>query len=298
MNILITGAWKGTPAQFDEIRSMGHTVVEMSDERAALPCGYAEVDAVICNGLFLHHPIERFTALRYIQLTSAGLDRVPLEYVRQHGITLCNARGVYSAPMAEFAVAAMLYFYKQLPLFAANRSKRHWEKCRAVRELVGKTVCIVGCGSVGNACAERFGALGCRVTGVDVSPREDVRYEKMYPTAALLEALACTDAVVLTVPLTEQTQYLIDAAALAALRDGCVLVNIARGAVIETESLIAALSERRLYAALDVFEQEPLGEDSPLWDMENVLITPHNSFVGDGNAERMWAVIRENLRKI
>ena len=295
MNLLITGAWKGTARQIAEIRSMGHTVTEMPDERGEVPCDCAEVEGVICNGLFLYHSIEAFTSLRYIQLTSAGLDRVPLDYVQKKEIVLHNARGVYSAPMAEFALAAVLYFYKQLPLFADNRSKRHWEKCREVRELDGKTVCIVGGGSVGNACAERFGALGCRVTGVDVSPREDGRYEKMYATAALHEVLALADAVVLTVPLTEQTRYLIDAAALAALRDGCVLVNIARGGVVDTEALIAELRKGRLFAALDVFEQEPLDVSSPLWELENVLLTPHNSFVGDGNADRMWAVIRENL---
>ncbi len=295
MNLLITGAARPTPSALDGLRADGHTVWFLQNEQDALPLPAEEIEGVVANGLFLHHDITCFSALRYIQLTAAGLDRVPLDYVREHGITLHNAAGVYSIPMAEFAVAAVLSLYKQLAFFRTAQSARRWDKHRGLRELFGKRVCIVGCGNVGTECAKRFTALGCIVCGVDLSPRCDAAYAVIHPLSALQEVLATADIVVLTVPLTADTRHLIGADELALLKDEAVLVNIARGAVVDTEALTAALNARPLYAVLDVFPDEPLSPDSPLWDHERVLITPHNSFVGEGNGERLWALIQNNL---
>ncbi|MBE6758397.1 MAG: hydroxyacid dehydrogenase [Ruminococcaceae bacterium] len=295
MNLLVTGAARPTETQLDSLRAMGHTVWFLQNEHEALPLPTEEVEGVVANGLFLHHDITRFTALRYIQLTAAGLDRVPVDHVRAHNITLHNAAGVYSIPMAEFATAAVLCLYKQLTFFRTAQTAHRWDKHRGLRELFGKRVCIVGCGNVGTACAKRFAALGCTVCGVDLFERKDVAYSVMHPLADLHAALAAADIVVLTVPLTEDTRHLIGEKELALLQDEAVLVNIARGAVVDTAALASAVSVRPLYAVLDVFEEEPLSPDSPLWDNERVLITPHNSFVGEHNGERLWMLIQNNL---
>jgi phosphoglycerate dehydrogenase-like enzyme len=295
MNLLITGAWRHTPAQLDTLRQMGHTLLEMPDERGELPCSPDWVEGVICNGLFLYHPIESFTSLTYVQLTSAGLDRMPMAYAAEKGITVHNARGVYSIPMAEFALASVLSVYKESRHFAAAQSGRRWDKHRGLRELYGKRVCIVGCGSVGTECAVRFAAMGCEVVGVDLFPREDEHYAVMLPIGGLDTALMTADVLVLTLPLTEETYHLMNRERLGLLPDGCVLVNIARGGILDTEALAEALQKRPITAVLDVFEEEPLGEDSPLWGMDNAVLTPHNSFVGEGNPERLWGVIRRNL---
>ena len=179
MKLLITGAWKCTSEQLNQIETMGHSVIFMQNEKDELPCLYEEVEGVICNGLFLSHPIEKFTSLRYIQLTSAGFDRVPVDYVQAHGIAIHNARGVYSIPMAEFAISGVLQLYKQSRFFYENQKKSVWGKHRGVLELYEKTVCIVGCGNVGTECAKRFQAFGCNVIGVDLYPREDNAYEKI-----------------------------------------------------------------------------------------------------------------------
>ncbi len=295
MNLLITGAWRYTAEQKNILQKQGYSVIDMPDERGALPCDPSEVDAVICNGLFLYHPIESFTALKKIQLTSAGLDRVPINYVEQHDISINSARGVYSVPMAEFALSAVLRFYKQIDFFAANQREHRWDKHRGLRELAGKTVCIVGCGSVGTECAKRFAAMGCEVVGVDAYPREDTAYTAMLPTPALRTALLRADIAVLTLPLTDKTRHVIGRDELAAMPDGGVLVNIARGGVLDTEALVDETRNGRLSAALDVFEDEPLPPDSPLWELSNVTVTPHNSFVGEGNGTRMWEIIRKNF---
>ena len=293
MNILITGAWQQAEDHIDEIKAMGHNVFFMQYEKDELPCEYDEVEGVICNGLFLHHQIEKFTKLRYIQLTSAGYDRIPMDYVAAHNIVINNARGVYSIPMAEFAVCGVLQIYKQSRFFCENQRSHKWEKHRGLTELLGKTVCIVGCGSVGTECAKRFRAFGCKVIGVDVDEKQDGNYDEIVQLNRFDDTLRITDVVVLTIPLTKETKHLINSDRLKCLKPTAILVNIARGAVVDTMALIECLQEQKILGAvLDVFEEEPLSEDSPLWDMDNVILTPHVSFVGDRNGERLAEVIK------
>lgn len=295
MNLLLTGAWAGAKENIGTLEAMGHAVQFIQFEKDPLPCDPSWVEGIVCNGLFLNHPIEQFTNLRYIQVTSAGLDRVPMDYVTAHGIEIRNARGVYSVPMAEFAVAGVLNLYKQMRFFGENQKAHRWEKHRGLMELARKTVCIAGCGSVGTECAKRFAAFGCTVTGVDLYPRVDPAYAEMVHLKELDCMLQEADILILTLPLTEETRNMIDARRLSLLKENAVLVNIARGGVIDSQALEKALPNLG-GAVLDVFETEPLGEDSPLWDMENVIVTPHNSFVGEGNGERLSKVILENLR--
>ena len=298
MKLLITGAWNFTSEQLNQINSIGHTVVFMQNEKDELPCKYEEIEGAICNGLFLYHSIEKFSSLKYIQLTSAGFDRVSMDYVQSNGIKIYNARGVYSIPMAEFAISGVLQLYKQSKFFYKKQENRVWEKGRNLLELYGKTVCIVGCGNVGTECAKRFKAFGCKVIGVDLYPRQDDAYEKIYSLNDLDNCLENADIVVLTLPLTKETKYMMNANRFKVMKNGSVLVNIARGQVVDEQALLKALDEKLLGAVLDVFEQEPLSIESPLWQKENVIITPHNSFVGDGNNERLFNVILENLCKV
>ena len=296
MNLLVTGAWSDGKNCIAELEAMGHTVTFMQFEKDALPCSYDWAEGVICNGLFLTHPIEQFTNLRYIQLTSAGFDRVDMDYVKSHGIEIHNARGVYSIPMAEFALCGVLQLYKQAAFFRENQKQHLWEKHRGLLELAGKNVLIVGCGSVGNECAKRFKAFDCTITGVDLYPREDSLYSEMLPLDELDNALKQADIVVLTLPLTEQTRHLIDDSKLSLMKDSATLVNIARGAIIDTNALLNQI-DRFNGAVLDVFEEEPLNENSPLWDKQNIVLSPHNSFVGEGNGGRLREIISENLMK-
>ena len=294
MNLLVTGAWSDGKNCIAELETMGYSVIFMQYEKDELPCSYEWVEGVICNGLFLTHPIEKFTNLRYIQLTSAGFDRVDMDYVKSHGIEIHNARGVYSIPMAEFAVCGVLQIYKQAAFFRENQRNHLWEKHRGLLELAGKNVLIVGCGSVGNECAKRFKAFDCSITGVDLFPREDNLYSEMLPLDKLDNALEQADVVILTLPLTEQTRHLIDNRKLSLMKDGATLVNIARGAIIDTKAFLYHI-DRFTGAVLDVFEEEPLNENSPLWSKQNIILTPHNSFVGEGNGERLKEIIVENL---
>lgn len=296
MNLLVTGAWKCDQNQIAQLEQLGHKVVFMQFESDALPVEPQWVEGVVCNGLFLHHDIAQFSNLRHIQLTSAGFDRVPMEQIRQRQIPIFNARGVYGIPMAEFALSGVLQLYKHSRYFTENQRAHSWNKRRDLLELWGRTVCIVGCGNIGQECAKRFAAFGCRVIGVDVWEGQAPCIEKVYPVSGLQEVLPQSQIVVLTLPLTEQTRHLFDEKIIASMAPGAVLVNIARGGVVDTAALIAGLKTHLGGAVLDVLEEEPLGAESPLWDMENVILTPHNSFVGDGNTGRLNQVILENLK--
>lgn len=294
MNLLITGAWQQAKAYIPTIESKGHQVQFLQFEKDALPCDYEWVEGIIGNGIFLSHPIEKFVNLKYIQLTSAGFDRVPMQYVKEHGIEIHNAKGVFSIPMAEFAVAGVLELYKKMRFFHENQKKHNWEKHRGLLELFGKTVMIVGCGDVGAECAKRFRAFGCSVVGVNRTVRKNEAFDKIVPLSEIDMVLREVDVAVMTVALTEETNHLMNADRLKLLKSSAILVNIARGGIIDTNALIDCLPNIG-GAVLDVFEEEPLDANSPLWDSENTVITPHNSFAGERNKERLSTLVITNI---
>ena len=296
MKLLITGAWQQA-RDFLPWLEKQHEVVFLPCERDALPCDPTWIEGIIGNGIFLHHPIGQFSNLRYIQITSAGLDRVPMDAIMARGIKLNNARGVYSIPMAEYALWGVLSLYKNQVFFTENKKNHKWEKQRNLQELYGKKVCIVGCGSVGGECAKRFEAMGCTVHGIDAVVKEQAHFSRIFPEQELQDVMSRSDIIILTLPLTEQTRRLFGTKLLGAIKDGAVLVNIARGALIQTDALVTELKKGRFRAVLDVFEEEPLPSDSELWGLENVMITPHNSFVGEGNGQRLSELICHNLEE-
>lgn len=293
MNVLVTGAFQLNSEELAALESAGYKVFTHSDECA--PVEHPELyEAVVCNGLFLYNPIERFTNLRLIQLTSAGLDRVPLDYICTHSIELHNATGVYSVPMAEFAVCGILQLYKQSRFFAANQAQHKWEKHRGLLELSGKRVCILGCGDVGCEIAKRLKAFGCQITGVNRTVRVRPDFDEILPLDKLSDAATLCDILICCIALTSETRGIVNKAIFDCLPADVIFVNVARGALADEAALTAWLQNGG-YAVLDVFEEEPLPETSPLWDMENVILTPHNSFVGDGNRARLWETIGKVL---
>lgn len=294
--LLITGAWRCGEQQVQALEQMGYAVTFWPDERQAVNMDTQRFEAVICGGLFLTTPIERFPALKCIQVTSAGLDRVPLDYCKAHGITVYNAGGVYSAPMAEFVLGGILQLYKESKFFAENQAAHRWEKHRGLRELSGKTACIIGTGSVGSAIARRLQAFEVRTVGVNRHGRTASNFDAIYTVNQMDEVLPLADSVICAMPLTAETTRLFDTKRFERIKAGAVFVNVARGKIAEESALVTALQSGHLSGAvLDVFEDEPLSADSPLWDMEQVILTPHNSFVGEHNGERLFRLICKNL---
>ncbi|MEN3305541.1 MAG: hypothetical protein V7603_1743 [Micromonosporaceae bacterium] len=212
----------------------------------------------------------KLTGLRVVQLLSAGADawvgRLPA------GVTLCDARGVHSSSTSEWAVAAILAHVRAFPAFIRDQAARHWSRgvYTPSDELAGKRVMVIGSGAIGEALAARLEPFEVSVTRVARTARPGV-----HPVEALPDLLPEVDVVVLLVPLTEQTQGMVDEAFLARMRDGALLVNAARGPVVDTAALTRELASGRLAAAVDVTDPEPLPPDHPLWTMPNFLLTPH-----------------------
>jgi len=205
--------------------------------------------------------------LKVVQTLTAGFDKV-----RPHvpdGVVLCNARGVHDASTAEWVVAAILASVRQLPYFAAEQAAGRWSY-RFTGSLAGRTVLIVGYGSIGQAVEQRLAGFEVRVRRVARSARDGVS-----PAGDLPDLLPAADVVILLAPVTAETIGMADAVFLARMKDGALLVNAARGALVVTGDLVAELSSGRLSAALDVTEPEPLPPGHPLWQLPNALITPH-----------------------
>ena len=296
MDLLVTGALKLSEEEMNALKNIAGNVTFLQDERFETDIDVSIYEAVICNSLFVKNDIDRFSSLKYIQLTSAGTDRVPMERIVQKGISLHTARGVYSIPMAEWAMCKALDRVKNTSFFEENQKIKKWEKCRSLMELNGKNVCIVGFGSIGAECGKRFSAFGCNIAAVDIFPVESPYISKCLDISELKEGLKDADVIILTLPLTSETKGLFDKRTLSALKEGSLLINMARGGLIDENALIEVLKGGKIYAALDVFEAEPLSEDSPLWTLPNVSVSPHNSFVSDGNDKRLKDVIFENLK--
>ena len=297
MKILITGAFPLSEEERKELENLGHEIVFQKDEREKTEHP-EDFEAVVCNALFLYNQVESFTTLRKIQLTSAGLDRVPLEYIREHGIELSNAAGVYSIPMAEFAIGGILQLYKGSRGFTDSQRAHKWVKQRDLLELFGKTVCVVGTGDIGREIAKRLTAFGCHVIGVNRTVRAVQGFEEVLPLAELNTAAKRADILICCLAVTDETRSLIGRGVLEALPDGAVFVNVSRGALVQEPALIDWLrSDRSFGAVMDVFETEPLPPESPLWDVDKVILSPHNSFVGEGNHGRLWDSIEYFLKR-
>ena len=298
MKLLMTGAFNCTDEQKLNIEKLGCEVMFQQMENEPLSEEMYTADIVICNGLFLYNDLDKFKNLKFVQLTSAGLDRVMVDRMSEKGITLFNARGVYSTPMAEWVLTGVLALYKHINTFYSNQQNHKWVKDRNVKELSGSTICIVGCGSVGTECAKMFKPFANEIIAVDiVNPISD-SFDNYYTINSVTQAVKNADVVILTLPLTDETRNLFNKELLSQFKNDAILVNIARGAVVNEDDLINALKENKLGGAvLDVFSTEPLNEESELWNMENVIVTPHNSFVSPKNNERLYKLIYNNLKE-
>lgn len=227
--------------------------------------------------------------VRWIHTLSAGVEFLPFDLLRRASVTVTNSRGLYADALGEFAIAAMLWFAKDLRRLVRNQEAATWEPF-TVERLAGRSAGIIGYGGIGRAIGSRATALGMHVTGVGR------RQELGDPT--IDDVIGQSDYVVVSAPLTPATHRFISAARIARMRADAVFINVGRGRTVDETALVDALQNRRIRgAALDVFENEPLPPGHPLWHLENVLLSPHTADrTSDSHARAMQFFI-ENLRR-
>jgi phosphoglycerate dehydrogenase-like enzyme len=294
---LITCGYHFSDKQLKKLEGLGCEVVVWSSEKEPVTEEHLDAEILFSYQVFQTTDIHRFTNLKLIQLTSSGLDHVPVQAIRKRGIQLCNARGVYSIPMAEWVVLKTLEIYKKSRAFEAAQARGEWKQHRSLVELYGKTVGVAGTGSIGSEVAVRMKGFGCRVIGLNTSGKAQPSFDQCLPTSELTTFLHQSDVVVLTLPLTEDTRHLLNSETLWSMKDSAVLVNVSRGAVVDEDALLDHLGNGRLMgAALDVFETEPLPPHHDLWRHPKIIATPHNSFLSTAVKDRMYELAYSNIR--
>jgi phosphoglycerate dehydrogenase-like enzyme len=233
--------------------------------------------------------VPRMTSLRVVQTLSAGVDairaRVP------EGVLLCNGRGIHDTSTAELTLALMLASLREVPRYVRQQDRGEWHR-GFTQSLADKRVLIVGYGAIGAAIESRLVPFECEVVRVARTARDGV-----HAVGELPALVPDADVVVLIMPLTEETRGLVDADFLARMKPGALLVNMARGAVVDTAALIEALQAHRIQAALDVTDPEPLPAGHPLWSAPGVLISPHNGGASSAMRPRAMRLVREQLAR-
>ncbi|MEV0697836.1 D-2-hydroxyacid dehydrogenase [Saccharopolyspora sp. NPDC050389] len=239
----------------------------------------------------------RADALRWIHAASAGVDRLLFPALQDSDVLLTNSRGVFDRPMAEYVLATVLTFAKDLHTTLRLQDRKQWQH-RVTERIAGKSALVAGTGPIGRAIARQLTAAGLTVSGAGrVGRSGDPDFGDVHASSDLAHVIGAFDYIVLAAPLTEQTKGLVDAEVLAHCRPTARLINVGRGELVVESDLIAALQAGQLAgAALDVFETEPLPETSPLWEMPNVLVSPHMSGDTVGWIDELVDLFLANLR--
>ena len=266
--------------QRDQVRSqLAEALPDLTVEFAGAPEDIEpgrHYDAVIAPTLpWLPEALARISGLKWIHFLSAGIEKIWDMPFDKEGLIMTKSSGIHGPQMSEYAIGAMLFFAKRFGRFIEQSRERRWERCW-LDELTGKTVMILGLGHVGTMIAERAKVFGMRVIGVQRRPRLSPHADAVVSLADVHDCLDEVDYLVVCLPLTDETRGLVDASFLSRLKRGAYLIDVSRGGVVPESALVSALDGGHLAgAALDVFEREPLAQDSPLWSDPRILVTPH-----------------------
>jgi phosphoglycerate dehydrogenase-like enzyme len=280
-------------------------VTELRDRLPGYEVAYADTPererdllphATVVAGFSLSESaLERAENLELFACSFAGTDHLPLDAFRDHGVAVTNASGVHGPNIAEYVVGAILTFTRGFLTARRRQNRREWRSFEA-HELKGGTVAVVGMGAIGQAIVDRLEPFDVHTVGVRYTPDKGGPTDEVYGFGDVDEAIADADYVALACPLTDETEHLLDQESFKTLPPETVVVNVARGGVIDTDALVYALRWSSIRGAvLDVTDPEPLPEDHELWNFENVLITPHNAGHTPVYFERQADIVAESV---
>ncbi len=280
------------------ISDLGYEIINIHESKISNCEEIEDIEVLVCYNPFNSLDITKLNKLKWIQLSSIGIDQAPLGYIKEKGIILSNNKGGYSIPMGEWIVLKILEIYKNSKYFYGKQSGKEWKLSTKVLELYGKNVGFIGTGTIAKEGAKRLQGFGVNIYGLNTRGSGVEYFDKCFAMEEIDKLLAISDIVVCTIPYTNMTHNLLNEEKMDRMKNGSVLINVSRGNIINEEDLIIKLREGKyLGVALDVFDHEPLPKDSPLWSFDNVYITPHNSWVSEMRNERRFKNIHENMRR-
>ncbi|PIE77270.1 MAG: dihydrofolate reductase [Clostridiales bacterium] len=296
MNILVT--YDYGESFIKTVGEMGYTVTYKA-EKNLLDEDLKGIDILICYNPFRRLSAAAYEDLSHIILSSTGIDQLPEAIRRSERIKVTHNRHGYATPIGEWIVMMLLVGFKRLNRLYDQSLERRWKLSTDALELTDKRVLFLGTGNIAVQAVQRLKPFGIQPIGLNRSGRSSEHFAEIHRVDQLVNVIGTADAVVVCLPQTAETHCLVNAQAIAAMKDDAVLINISRGAVIDESALTKALANGKFrFCALDVVSAEPLAADSPLWQFEQLFITPHNSWVSEYRNARRLNYIMENLRRI
>lgn len=240
--------------------------------------------------------IEGCEKLKWVQVISAGIERIPFEALIKKNIIVTNAKGIHTTPMSEYTISAILQLARKSHELYKNQLEKKWNRSIRTFEISDKTIGIIGLGAIGQGIAGKAKAFNMRVIGINTDGRDVKNVDQVYSLNELNILLSESDFIVIVVPLTEDSYHLIGAKELQNIKKTAYLINIARGEIIDESALIESLSNGDLAGAvLDVFSEEPLSIEHPFWSLENCIVTPHLAGRSPKYIERALEIFKYNM---
>lgn len=285
--------------KMDAIRALGFDVDYKYEGSLTKEDDLSEYEVLVCYNPFSQIDVSAMKKLKVIQLSSIGFDQLPIDICLEKKITVLNNQGGYSIPMGEWIVMRMLEILKLSHEIGSNQRKHKWKINTQVMELYKKKVVFLGTGTIAGEACKRLQGFDCEIIGLSRSGKAKDYFDDVKTMADHEHLLSTADIVVVTLPSTEETKGYLTVERMKMMRKDAILINVARGDLIDEAGLIALLQEGWFKGvALDVFNQEPLICESELWDIDRVLISSHNSWVSEMRNERRFAMIYDNLQAI
>ena len=296
-SLVLTGRFQYSLEQKESISQLGYNILFHEDEKVPFTEEELNCEVLVNLDALSNNDINAFKNLKFIQATMVGTDRIPLEKIKEKGIKYCNSRGVFDIPIAEFVVMRLLEVYKHVRVFEEQTEKRGWAKQFDMEEVNGKSIAILGTGGIGIEVAKRLKAFGANVFGFNRSLQKAEYFDEIVSITQLKQKIGIFDAVIIAIPLTEETFHLFNDEMFGLMKNKSVIVNVGRGPIVCENALANALESGKLKAAvIDVFEKEPLSPESRLWAFDNFYFSPHSSFSSVENNNRMFELIYNNLK--
>lgn len=294
MKLLVTNKYSDN--EIKELEDLGYEVIRMKESKALVNDETKEIEVLVGYNPFDTLDISKLPNLKLIQLSSVGIDQIPKDIVIKNNIVVCNNKGNYSIPMAEYIVMYILNVYKNTKQMYEKQSQKKWQLDINLEELTYKKVMFIGTGTIAKNAAYRLKPFGVYIYGVNTDGRHVDEFDECISISNIDNGLKECDVVVISLPSTKDTIGMINDEKLKNMKNDSVIINVGRGNIINEHDLINNISKFK-GICLDVFENEPLNKENKLWDCKNVTITPHNSWISNQNRTRTFKTIHENLNR-